>query len=293
MMFSVILPTFNREKFVENAITSVVNQDYLNWELIVIDNFSDDNTDQIIKKFSDARIKYVKFKNNGIIAQSRNYGIKISKGNYLAFLDSDDWWYKSKLSTISKFIKKKPYDFIYHNMHINYQGLFLKRKVKYTRKLREPFLDLINFGPAFATSSVVLNKKLFLRINLFNEGRNYLAWEDFDAWLRFAKNTNSFFYIKKFLGCTEIGNHNFSNNRIRKKNLISFKRKYMDNKRFAKLPYWWNYSLMRIFFAERKYNTSLKFNKFLIKNTPVSSLIKNIFFYLRNFFFLKFTKIKK
>ena len=60
MMFSVILPTYNRAKFIEGAITSVLNQDYLNWELIVIDNFSKDNTQEIVEKFNDKRIKYVK-----------------------------------------------------------------------------------------------------------------------------------------------------------------------------------------------------------------------------------------
>ena len=105
MMFSVILPTYNRAKFIEGAITSVLNQDYLNWELIIIDNFSKDNTQEIVEKFNDKRIKYIKYKNNGIIAKSRNYGIKLSKGNYLAFLDSDDWWYSKKLTIMSMKLK--------------------------------------------------------------------------------------------------------------------------------------------------------------------------------------------
>ena len=119
MMFSVILPTYNRAKFIEGAINSVLNQDYLNWELIIIDNFSTDNTQTLVEKFNDQRIKYVKYKNNGIIAKARNYGIKLSNGNYLAFLDSDDWWYPKKLTTMADLIKAHPYDCLYHNMHIN------------------------------------------------------------------------------------------------------------------------------------------------------------------------------
>ena len=290
-MFSVILPTFNRAKFIEKAVNSVVNQNYLNWELIIVDNFSDDNTQQIIKKFKDKRIKYVKFKNNGIIAKSRNYGIKLSNGNYLAFLDSDDWWYENKLSNISNLIKKNSCDLIYHNMHIKYQHSFLKKKIKYTRKLNNPYLDLINFGPAFATSSVVLKKNLFFKIDLFNEEKNYLAWEDFDAWLRFAKNLNTFYFIKKFLGCTHVGNHSFSNDySIKKKNLLSIKKKYMKNKKLSKLPYWWNFSLMKIFSLEKKYKTSLKLNSLLIKNVSINSLPKNVFFYLKNIIFLNLNK---
>ena len=289
-MFSVILPTFNRAKFIESAVNSVVNQNYSNWELIIIDNFSEDNTQQIVEKFKDSRIKYVKYKNDGIIAKSRNYGIKISNGNYLAFLDSDDYWYENKLSNILSFIKNYSCDFLYHNMHIKYQNSYLKRKIKYTRKLNNPYLDLINFGPAFATSSVVLKRNLFLKINLFNEAKNYLAWEDFDAWLRFAKESNSFYFIKRFLGCTNIGNHNFSNYSIKKKNLLSFKKEYMENKKLSKLPYWWNYSLMRILSTEKKYKTSLKFFGFLINNVSIKNFPKIVLFYLKNIILLNLKK---
>ena len=290
MMFSVILPTFNRAKFIESAVNSVVNQNYSNWELIIIDNFSEDNTQQIVEKFKDSRIKYVKYKNDGIIAKSRNYGIKISNGNYLAFLDSDDYWYENKLSNILSFIKNYSCDFLYHNMHIKYQNSYLKRKIKYTRKLNNPYLDLINFGPAFATSSVVLKRNLFLKINLFNEAKNYLAWEDFDAWLRFAKESNSFYFIKRFLGCTNIGNHNFSNDSIKKKNLLSFKKEYMENKKLSKLPYWWNYSLMRILLTEKKYKSSLKFFGFLINNVSIKNFPKIVLFYLKNIILLNLKK---
>ena len=290
MMFSVILPTYNRAKFIEEAINSVLNQEYSNWELIIIDNFSEDNTQQIVEKFKDSRIKYVKYKNDGIIAKSRNYGIKISNGNYLAFLDSDDYWYENKLSNILSFIKNYSCDFLYHNMHIKYQNSYLKRKIKYTRKLNNPYLDLINLGPAFATSSVVLKRNLFLKINLFNEAKNYLAWEDFDAWLRFAKESNSFYFIKRFLGCTNIGNHNFSNDSIKKKNLLSFKKEYMENKKLSKLPYWWNYSLMRILLTEKKYKSSLKFFGFLINNVSIKNFPKIVLFYLKNIILLNLKK---
>tara|TARA_B100000787_G_scaffold164922_1_gene148184 strand:+ start:348 stop:1223 length:876 start_codon:yes stop_codon:yes gene_type:complete len=290
MKFSVILPTYNRAKFIEGAINSVLNQDYLNWELIIIDNFSTDNTQTLVEKFNDKRIIYVKYKNYGIIAKARNYGIKLSNGNYLAFLDSDDWWYPNKLTTMADLIKEHPYDCLYHNMHMKYNNSYFKKKMKYTRKLFNPYLDLVNFGPAFPTSSVVIKKDLFFKINLFNESTNYLAWEDFDAWLRFAKKLNSFFFIKKFLGCAHIGDHNFSTDSIKKKNLFLFKKKYLNNKKLSELPYWCNYAFMRIFSAERKYKTSLKFSGFLINNTSIKNLPKVLLFYVKNIIFLNLKK---
>ena len=85
-------------------------------EAIVVDNNSIDNTTNI-KKFNDKRIKYFKFSNNGIIAKSRNFGIKKSRGKWIAFLDSDDWWRKNKLYICLKNIDRNV-DFVYHDLQI-------------------------------------------------------------------------------------------------------------------------------------------------------------------------------
>ena len=78
ILVSVILPTFNHAKYLKTAIESVINQNYLSWELIIIDNNSVDETLEIINSYSDNRIKYCKIQNNGIIAASRNLGIHLS-----------------------------------------------------------------------------------------------------------------------------------------------------------------------------------------------------------------------
>ena len=102
-MFSVIVPTFNRSKLLRRAIQSVFQQTYDNWELIIIDNYSEDNSLEVISSFDQSKIKLLQIKNNGVIGTSRNLGIKNAKGNYLAFLDSDDWWKKNKLQTSLSF----------------------------------------------------------------------------------------------------------------------------------------------------------------------------------------------
>lgn len=88
---SVVMPVLNGEDFIEEAIQSVVIQSFLDWELIIIDNYSTDNTKSVIDTFRDDRIKYLQFRNNGVIASSRNFGISQSQGEFIAFLDADDF----------------------------------------------------------------------------------------------------------------------------------------------------------------------------------------------------------
>ena len=89
---SVVIPTYNHAKFLGKALESVIYQTYRNWEVIVIDNKSTDGTRQVIENYKDPRIQYFKISNDGIIAKSRNLGINVAKGEWIAFLDSDDWW---------------------------------------------------------------------------------------------------------------------------------------------------------------------------------------------------------
>ena len=113
-LVSIIIPNYNKEEFLSICIQSVLNQTYKNFEIIIIDNFSSDRSLDVIKKFIDPRINLFQFQNNGIIAASRNFGIKKSNGKYLAFLDSDDYWMKDKLSKSVKVLEKGA-DFIYHD----------------------------------------------------------------------------------------------------------------------------------------------------------------------------------
>ncbi len=89
-LISVILPTYNRGYIVERAIKSVLNQTYKNLELIIVDDGSTDNTEEIVKSIEDKRIIFLKHKKNKGASSARNTGIKNSKGEYISFIDSDD-----------------------------------------------------------------------------------------------------------------------------------------------------------------------------------------------------------
>ena len=116
-LISVIIPTYNREKLLEEPFNPF-KFSYENWEIIVVDNHSEDDTQLFIESLSSEKIKYIKHKNNGIIASSRNIGAEVSKGNFLAFLDSDDWWEKDKLKKSHQALTSTESDISYHNCFI-------------------------------------------------------------------------------------------------------------------------------------------------------------------------------
>jgi glycosyltransferase involved in cell wall biosynthesis len=106
ILFSIIIPTYNRGYMIYDSIKSVINQKYTNWELIVIDDGSIDNTSEIVSAFVDKRIKYFYQENKGR-SEARNFGIEKSSGAYLSFLDDDDYYYSDFLSEFYREISSK------------------------------------------------------------------------------------------------------------------------------------------------------------------------------------------
>ena len=104
--FSVIIPTYNRAAVIGKAVESVLTQEYLDFEVIIVDDGSSDNTEQVIKTIEDHRIRYFK-KENEERGAARNFGVKNSRGKYVCFLDSDDIYYPNHLSEAFKFIQNK------------------------------------------------------------------------------------------------------------------------------------------------------------------------------------------
>ena len=105
---SVIVTTFNRCEMLGETIASIINQSFQDFELIIVDNMSQDGTEQFIKNIKDARIRYFRNPNFGIIASNRNYGIAKSRGFYIAFCDDDDLWKKNKLELQLNYLNKNP-----------------------------------------------------------------------------------------------------------------------------------------------------------------------------------------
>lgn len=199
-LISIVLPTYNRAKFLPQCINSVINQDYQNWELLIIDNNSTDDTDLVIEKFVDSRVKLFKINNEGLIGRSRNLGIKHSKGEWIAFLDSDDWWLENKLTKTLDACTNYT-DLIFHDLRIAFdEKISFFHKVK-GWSLRTPVLeDLLIRGNAIANSSVMVRKSVLTKAGEINEESEINPCVDYNTWLKVAAVTNSFVYISNALG---------------------------------------------------------------------------------------------
>ncbi len=136
-LVSIIMPSYNTAKYIAESIQSVLEQKYTNWELIIIDDCSTDNTDSVVYTFlGDKRIKYLKNDSNKGAAYSRNRAIREAKGKWIAFLDSDDLWAHNKLESQIEFMKVNGYKFSYTNyIEIDNENNSCKAKVTGPKKI--------------------------------------------------------------------------------------------------------------------------------------------------------------
>lgn len=186
---SVVIPTYNYGKYIGEAIKSVLAQTYRNIEIIVIDNYSEDQTEEIISSFRSESIKYYKFKNNGIIAASRNYGISKATGEYIAFLDADDAWCPIKIEKQLIHFREKELigvgtDAIYISDTPYYRQLdFGKSKKGYNDYDYE---SIFSANP-IKTSSVIVRESMIKKAGGFDENPKFKCIEDYELWLRMAR----------------------------------------------------------------------------------------------------------
>lgn len=123
---SIVMPSYNTGVYIKETIQSVLNQTYKNWELIIVDDCSNDNTDEIVLSFlKDQRIRFIKNKKNSGAALSRNRALREAKGKWIAFLDSDDLWVPEKLERQIQFMDEHDYAFTYTDYMIRLNGKWL------------------------------------------------------------------------------------------------------------------------------------------------------------------------
>ena len=177
-MISIVMPVYNGEKYIKDAILSVLGQTYQDWELIIIDDCSSDHGVALARGFSDPRIRVVENNCNRGVAYSRSKGIGLSRGEWVAFLDADDMWEKEKLARQVDLIKEKDAVLVYtgsafideDGKHLQYV-LPAKEKIGYEELL----------GQNILSCSSVLVRKDILRTIPFPGGQ--MIHEDFAVWL--------------------------------------------------------------------------------------------------------------
>lgn len=185
--FSVIIPTYNRTGFITKTIQSVLNQTCSNFELIIVDDGSTDNTEKVVREIEDPRIKYHK-KDNAERGAARNYGTNKAKGDYITFLDSDDLLYSKYLEEAVLFIASNNEINIFHQLFdVKSNNNKLIRSADYSNS--NTFESLITKGNFMACQGMFL-KADFAKSNLFIEDKKLAGSEDYELWLRISTTTN-------------------------------------------------------------------------------------------------------
>ena len=202
IFFSVIIPTYNQGNLLTKAVNSVLDQSFKNFEIIIIDNFSDDKTQKIVENFKSDKIIYEKIRNHGVIAKSRNSGIKISNGKWLAFLDSDDYWYRERLQVVSEFLlNNNVYDVICTDELIINEILNRKKIWKYGPYVSDFYKHLLKKGNCVSTSASIVKREFLSKQNiLFNEQRDFITAEDYDFFMNLALKNAKFKFLHHVLG---------------------------------------------------------------------------------------------
>ena len=191
-MVSVIIPSFNRAPFLKNAIESVLSQRSQAFELIVIDDGSGDKTEEMVLRYGP-RIRYIRQENKGP-ASARNLGIKRSNRPFIAFLDSDDWWAREKLSLQLDKMQENPSCLISHTQEVWYKNGRVFNQKKRHRKYHGYIFDRCLPLCVVSMSTVMVRRGIFDKVGFFNE--DLPCCEDYDFWLR-ASVRHEFLLIDK------------------------------------------------------------------------------------------------
>ena len=213
-LFSVVIPTYNQAGYLKEAIDSVLAQSFTEFEIVIVNNHSTDNTRGVIEAFNDPRVTAIEFSNKGVIGASRNVGIRASKGDYVCFLDSDDTWYQEKLAEVAQVIQEDPeIGLICHNQDMVRDGKVEQKTnygppSNYTGKIYEYVLEASN-GPS--TSATTVSHRVLEDVSGFSEDRAFITVEDYELWLRLAKVCR-FYFIKSVLGTHVFHGESSSNN---------------------------------------------------------------------------------
>ena len=211
-LISVIVNCYNGDKYLKDAIQSVLNQKYQNWEMIFWDNQSNDNSKKIFYSFNDNRLRYFYAKKHTTLYEARNLACEKAKGEYIAFLDCDDYWYDNFLSSRTEFFKNKFYDYSYSNS--NYYFERTKRKKIHTeKKLKSGIIyDFLAQDYLVTISSLILKKKVLYEASGFNPKYNIIG--DFDLLMNISKNKYAFSIQDPLLDIKVHGNNFLDKNRM-------------------------------------------------------------------------------
>lgn len=215
--FSIVIPNYNKEDYLEECIDSVLDQTFQDFELLIVDNGSNDKSIEILKNYekrNDPRIKVFFLEDSGIPSIARNHGIKNASADWISFLDSDDIWFPKKLEETRKAILQEGDDVA---LIAHWEQIYNIREPAGISKFRsvnsKHYEDLLFNGNYISTSTVTAKKEFLVKLNGFQESRDFIIVEDYDMWLRLAA-LGKVKMIEETLACFRVFPGNTSRNTL-------------------------------------------------------------------------------
>lgn len=192
---SIIIPTYNRASTIKRAIDSVLNQTYSDFELIVVDDGSTDNTAQVVNEYEDSRLRYLKIEDRHGANHARNVGIENADGEYIAFQDSDDEWHMDKLEKQMKILlEQKQVDIVFSRClrHcIDGRQILVPNKNYSECLLQEKIESILAEISVIGTPTLIIRKKCFQEEGAFDEAIS--RYQDWEIMIRFSQKYKIFF----------------------------------------------------------------------------------------------------
>ena len=205
---SIITPVYNSEKYIADTASSVFSQTYSNWEWLIVDDCSSDQSLKIIESFDDPRVSIIKNSQNQGVVASRNKAIAAAQGRYLAFLDSDDMWFETKLEKQVLFMQENNYSFTFHSYYkVSEKGelgelVQARSEVNYNDMLNSNFIGCL-------TSMYDASQ-----LGKFNMIPGYKAREDYICWLNILKKVGKAYAISEPLAKYRVISNSLSSKKI-------------------------------------------------------------------------------
>ena len=275
-LVSIILNCFNGEEYLKNALKSITNQSYQNWELIFWDNKSSDKSKQIFDSFKNKKFKYFMAKKHTSLYAARNLAISKAKGNFISFIDADDLWEKDKLKKQIKLFKDQKVAVVYGNSWIRKEKIN-KKKIFIKYKMKDGLIhnDLIKSYNVGILTAVIKKKFIGKKKKIFNDKYNIIG--DFDFFINLSKK-NIFKVVQEPVATYRIHEKNLS---LLKKDveIIEYEDWLKNNKKNISEK---NFQIIKKKILQLKF-MNIKFKKnffdtmfFLIKNSRSILDLKNI-----------------
>lgn len=210
--FSIVIPTYNCAEKLKRTLDSVIAQSFQDFEVLVMDDGSTDDSRTVVESFNDSRIHYDWAKNSGGPATPRNRGIEAASADWICFLDADDLWYQNKLETVAKAISENAaLDVVCHNELLSVLATGKKTLLRHGPYEADFYRVMLINGNRVSTSATTVRSDFLRKHGLrFNESSDYVIVEDYDMWLRISLYGGAFHFCSDVLGEYVIEDGNIS-----------------------------------------------------------------------------------